>query len=260
MSEASSSVSGVLPRAHKILTAIAAAGQRGVRLKDLADRTGIARPTVHRMLQDLSDIGFVSQRDDRQYTLGPELFWLGLAAPYSQPWLPAVRALADDLARLTRDTVYVSMREAGGVRYLARAEGDYPLQSRVVSVGDLKPFTSSYSGLALLAGLAPETQEAALQHIVVDAAAGDFEPERLEKLMREALHQVHSQGWCTGPGLVMPGLSGIAAPVPHAHGPACVAVSISAAEFRLTPERAAELAPALLEAARAMGAVIAASE
>lgn len=256
-----SKVSGVLPRAHTILKTIAAAGPAGIRLKDLTERTALARPTVHRMLQDLAEIGLVSQREDKQYALGPELFWLGLAAPSALPWLPAVRSIAADLARRTQDTVYVTMREAGGVRYLVRVEGDYPLQSRVVSVGELKPFTSSYSGLALLAGLSRETQESALQHIIVDPSEKQGpDLDTLEAMMREALRQVHTQGWCTGPGLVMPGLSGLAAPVPHPMGPPIVAISISAAEFRLTPERAAELAPALLATARAAGAAIAAGD
>lgn len=256
MVEDQQSVSGVLPRASLILTVIAGAGHLGMRLKDLAERTGISRPTVHRMLQDLAEIGFVTQLPTRQYTLGRELFLLGLAAPYAFPELPAMRGIADELARRTGDTVYVSVREPAGVRYLLRAEGDYPLQSRVVSPGELKPFTASYSGLALLATMPPEMQESALAHPVTDAEGGDSE--RLREQMREALEQVRERGWCTGVGLVMPGLSGIAAPVPNPRGLPVAAVSVSAAESRLTPERAVELAPALLEAARGIGAVLAA--
>jgi DNA-binding IclR family transcriptional regulator len=76
--------------------------------------------------------------------------------------------------------------------------------------------------------------------------------------MREALEQVRERGWCTGAGLVMPGLSGIAAPVPNPDGLPVAALSVSAADSRLTPERALELAPSLLEAARRVGAVLAA--
>lgn len=250
------SVSGVLPRAHLILTTIASAGHRGLRLKDIAEKVGIARPTVHRMLQDLAGIEYVTQLADRRYALGSALFWLGLAAPFTFPSLPTVTALADSLARKTGDTVYVSMRVPDGVRYLLRAEGDYPLQSRVVSPGDQKPFTASYSGLALLSTLPSEMQEAALRHIVTDEADEHTDAQTLEGKMREALAQVQTQGWCTGSGLVMPGLSGIAAPVPNSHGIPFAAVSVSAAEMRLTPERAEALAPELLKTVAAMSEAI----
>lgn len=258
------SVSGVLPRAHLLLTTIALTGERGVRLKDLSDRTGIARPTVHRMLQDLAEIGFVSQLASRRYTLGRELYWLGLAAPQTLPSLPAVQTIASDLAEKTRDTVYVSMREAAGVRYLIRAEGDYPLQSRVVTPGDLKPFTASYSGLTLLAGLSAEIRESALSHALLDPLAGDEGPRggpELEAQLRDAVAQVIQRGWCTGPGLVMPGLSGLAVPVPNHRGmPPLLAISVSAPDTRLTPERAEQLAPLLLAAAEEIAQAIAASE
>lgn len=252
-------VSGVLPRAHILLRLIAHAGPEGLRLKDIAEQAGIARPTVHRMLQDLSAIGFVDQLSNRKYTLGSELFWLGQAAPLPFEGLPSIKAIVNRLALSTRDTVYVSVREATGVRYLLRLEGDYPLQTRVVTPGDLKPFTSSYSGLALLAHLPNATQEAALSHITLDTSLVDDDPwseaER-EQHMREALEQTRSMGWCSGAGLVMPGLSGIAATVPSKLGPPVAAISVSAAESRLTFQRALDLAPEVLATAAEIGAII----
>lgn len=260
----SGSISGVLPRAYRLLTTIALTGERGVRLKDLSDRTGIARPTVHRLLQDLAEIGFVSQLVNRRYTLGRELYWLGFAAPQTLPSLPAVQTIASRLAEKTSDTVYVSMREATGVRYLIRAEGDYPLQSRVVTPGQLKPFTASYSGLALLAGLSPEIRESALSHALLDPLVGEEELRggvELEAQLRDAVAQVIRQGWCTGPGLVMPGLSGLAVPVPNQRGiPPLLAVSVSAPDTRLTPERAEKLVPLVTAAAREIAQVITVSE
>lgn len=250
------SITGVLPRVHALLTAIAASKGTGGRLKDLAETTGIARPTVHRLLQDLAGVGYVIQLPDRRYCLGPALFWLGLAAPSALPGLPAVRAIAQSLATAVGDTVYVSMREADGVRYVLRTEGDYPIRSHVVSVGETKPFTASYSGLALLATLPAEVQESTLRHIVVDAPEAWASEASLEGAMRDAIAQVLSRGWCTGTGLVMPGLAGLAAPVPNPHGLPIAAVSISAVDSRLPPERAEQLAPELLAAARRIGDVV----
>jgi DNA-binding IclR family transcriptional regulator len=248
--------SGVLPRAHVILKAVASAGYHGVRLKDLADRTAISRPTVHRMLHDLGSIGFVAQLSNRRYVLGRELYWLGLAVPFAMPELPEIRAVADELARRTGDTVYVAAREAGGARYLLRAEGDYPLQSRTVSPGEVKPFTASYSGLALLAGLPPEVQEDAFARAGADSAQHPSDSILVDAQLRTAIAHVGEAGWCTGSDLMMPGLSGMAAPVPTGSDASPVlAVSISAADARLTPDRTLELAPLLLGATERIRAI-----
>lgn len=258
-SDAVDAVSGVLPRAHVLLRLIANSGPNGLRLKDAAEQAGIARPTVHRMLQDLASIGLVQQMSNRKYILGSEMYWLGQAAPLPFARLPALQAIAQQFAEFTGDTVYVSVREPAGVRYLLRLEGDYPLQARVVTPGELKPFTSSYSGLALLAHLPEETQEAALSHIVLDPPQFEentWSDSDREQHLRNALEQTRTFGWCAGEELVMPGLSGIAAPVPSKLGTPVAAVSISAAAPRLTAKRALEVAPKLLEVAAQLSTVI----
>lgn len=247
---------GVISRADAVLRAIAASGETGARLKELAERTGIARPSVHRILQELTGVGWVTQRDDRRYALGEGLGLLGLAAPIGLPGLPAVRAVAQALADAVGDTVYVAVREPQGVRYVLRAEGDFPIRSHVVSVGQTKAFTMSYSGLALLATLPEEVREAALSNIVVEAPPGWASTVELADAMHDAVRQVRLRGWCTGSGLVMPGISGIAAPVPHPDATPIAAVSISAIESRLPEARAEAIAPALLQAARRIGRII----
>lgn len=247
---------GVLPRVSAVLHAIAHAGEQGVRLVDLAAQTGIARPTVHRLLQDLVAVGFVAQLHDRRYGLGPELFWLGLDAPPALPNLPAVRALAQNLANVSGDTVYVGVRRPEGVRYVIRAEGGYPIRLHLVAVGETKAFTSSYSGLALLGTLPAEAREAALHDIVVDAPEPWGDEQFVENAIRSSIEQVRTRGWCVGPSLIMPGIAGIAAPVPNRDGTPVAAISISAVDTRLSASRAEELAPRLLATAARIGEIL----
>lgn len=253
-SDSAGAPTGVLPRVSTVLHAIAHAGERGARLIDLAEMTGIARPTVHRLLKDLTAVGFVSQLPDRRYCLGPELFWLSLDAPPVVPNLPAVRALAQNLANVSGDTVYVGVRRPEGIRYVVRAEGGFPVRLHLVSVGETKALTSSYSGLALLATLPAEAREAALRDIVIDAPTGDDEV--VEKAIRSSIDQVRTRGWCLAPSLIMPGIAGIAAPIPHRGAPPIAAISISALDTRLHPSRAEELAPRLLATAARIGEIL----
>lgn len=248
----------VVERVAKILKAISCQGPAGARLKDIAIDAGIARPTVHRILGELGVVSYVVQRPDKRYTLGPALFSLGLSAPNPIRDLAAIRRLAQALADHCGDVVYVALRKFDGVHYLLRAEGSYPIRTHLVSVNDSKPFTASYSGLALLASLGEDECRSAINKLALDAPSDWVEKNRrqLERQIREKITEVESQGYCAGKNIVMPGIAGMAAPIPSAMQPPYMTVSISAVEDRLHADRIKELAPRLLKTARDMAVFI----
>ena len=70
-----------IERALLLLREIAAHNRTGSRLLDLATRTSLQRPTVHRMLKCLAHEGMVQQDPDtHRYYLGSMAFELGLTA------------------------------------------------------------------------------------------------------------------------------------------------------------------------------------
>jgi DNA-binding IclR family transcriptional regulator len=246
----------VVARAAAVLEAVARTSADGARLVDLAQSTGIARPSVHRILQDLIEVGYISQGDDRHYRLGSGLFMLGLHAPTPGWDLTAIRPIAQRLAEISEDTVYVAVRQFDGVHYLLRTEGAYPIRAQLVDVGDTKPYTSSYSGLALLATLGSGEQEKALDGRSFDVPEGWLGDTDIDSLLRSKLSDVAALGYCGGASVVMPGVAGMAAPILSRTQRPYMAISISAVEARLTPARMAELAPHLLEAAQDIALLI----
>lgn len=250
--------SQVVERVAQILAGISHGGSQGRRLKDLALETGIARPSVHRLLQELMQVGFVVQKADRTYALGPQLFTLGLSAPSPVRDLAGLRQLAQALADECGDVVYVALKQFDGVRYLIRAEGEFPIRTHTVVVGDVKPFSSSYSGLALLAHMSEEEQQVQINRLALDAPRewADEHRNALRRQMREKLQEVRQLGYCSGQNVVMPGVAGIAACIPSLTSAPYMTVSISAVEYRLDAARVAEIAPRLLRTASAMQAFI----
>lgn len=248
----------VVERVARVLAAVSSQGAAGAQLKQLALDTGIARPTVHRLLGELAAVGYVQQRPDRRWTLGPTLFSLGLSAPTPIRDLQAVRRIAQTLADDCGDVVYVALRRLDGVHYLLRCEGSYPIRTHLVAAGDTKPLTAGYAGLALLATLDEAEQRQHIQRMALDAPSDWVEHNRwsVERTIREKLAEVAARGWCAGPNVVMPGVAGMAAPVPSRARRPYMALSISAVEQRLHPERVAALAPCLMAAAHAIGAFI----
>ena len=242
----------VIDRVARVLMEISRQGASGARLKDIAISTEIARPTVHRMLNELLQVGFITQLADRRYALGPTLFSLGLSAPNPIHDLTAIKQIAQSLADYCGDVVYVALRKFDGVHYLLRVEGNYPIRTHVVSVNDSKPFTASYSGLALLNALSEAERREAINRLALDAPRDWVEKNRrqLERQIREKIAEVRTLGYCAGKNIVMPGIAGMAAPIPSATRSAYMTISISAIEERLSADRIKELAPRMLKAAR----------
>ncbi len=249
---------GAVDRVSRLLQEVACSGPGGARLKDLALGTGIARPSVHRLLRELMAVNLVRQASPRRYTLGSGVFMLGLCAPSPIQDMAAMKTLAQDLADRSGEVVYVALRRHDGVHYLLRHEGRDAIRSHLIPAGDVKPFTAGYAGLALLASMSEDQQRERIHHLAVDAPPEWVAPRRwqLQRTMRDKVIEVASQGYCTGHGVMMPGVGGIAAPVPSRHLAPYMAVSISAAEHRLTSERVAALVPQLMNTVRAMSLTI----
>src|SRR3712207_6393308 len=95
-------------------------------LRDLAARSGLTLPTVHRLLRSLTRLGLVSQDPiTHGYALGPEL--VRMSESYLSR-LPVVQALAPYLFELrnsTKATVQVALLVGAQVVYVDRVDGEH---------------------------------------------------------------------------------------------------------------------------------------
>lgn len=230
----------VVERVAHLLTAVAQQGSQGARLVDLARTTGIARPSAHRLLHELIAVGYVRQVPSRRYALGSALFSLGLSAPHPIRSLRGIESVARDLSDSTGDTVYVSMRQVDGVHYLVRTSGRFPIRAYAADVGETVPFLNTYSGIVLLAGLGPAAEAQALRRWEADQSPqwGPVDPQRHLAQLTGALHQARTAGYVYGTDFFVPTIAGVAVPVPARSGAPLLAVSVSAVNSRLPPERA----------------------
>ena len=96
-------------------------------LTDLAERSGLSLPTVHRLLRSLAVSGLVEQDPaSLRYGLGPEL--VRLSERYLAR-LPVCRAIAPYLVELrngTKATVLAAVFARGWVVYVDRIDGEDP--------------------------------------------------------------------------------------------------------------------------------------
>src|SRR3989440_6650267 len=138
-----------IDRATVILRALAS-GPRRLGVSELADRLGLARPTVHGLLQTLHAHGFVEQdRHSDKYQLGPGLLQLG----YSYLDLNELRArsitYADRLAAKAGEAVRVGVMHGASVvvvHHVFRPDAAFG----VLEVGLQLPLHASALGKAVL--------------------------------------------------------------------------------------------------------------
>ena len=125
-----------IDRAVALLSLVGGAGVDGARLTDLVAASGLAKPTVRRILLALVRAGLVDQDEEtRRYQVGPELYVLGRLASARF----GIHALArDTLARLSgvsEDTSFLSVPRDTLAVCLQREEGSFPIRTHALKVG-----------------------------------------------------------------------------------------------------------------------------
>ncbi|ADZ90913.1 IclR family transcriptional regulator [Marinomonas mediterranea] len=233
--------------------------RKGVRLKTLVLESGIAHASVHRILSDLKEVGFVQQLPDKSYQLGPALFTLGLSAPSPIHDMDKLKEYAQELADDCGDLVYVSLKQLNGVRYIIACKGDSPILPNTIQQGDYKPFTASYSGIVLLSYLDEEQQRSWIHKPQLDAPLEWVDEHRfsLQRNIPKMIKEMKDKQYIYAQDLVLPGVSGISTVIPSKNSKLpYMTVSISATSDRLNKETAMKLVPKLLNTAKKMSTLI----
>src|SRR4051812_32358784 len=163
MSEREHSDTQSIDRAVALLSLVGGAGAEGARFSELVAASGLAKPTVRRILLALVRAGLVDQDEEtRRYQVGPELYVLGRLASTRF----GIHALArDGLARISgisEDTSFVSVPRDTLSVCLRREEGSFPIRTHALKAGDRHPLGCGAGSLAILAALPDEEVERVL--------------------------------------------------------------------------------------------------
>ncbi|MEU6441632.1 IclR family transcriptional regulator [Streptomyces sp. NPDC047046] len=215
-------------------------GVESYRLSELAQLTGLPKPTVHRLAADLVRLGWL-ERSGVRYRLGAKLFELGSRVPRRRDLREAALPFLQDLFEATRETVHLGVREGREVVYLERIHGHDALRlpSRI---GGSLPLSCTAVGKALLAFSGTELTDEVLAGPLPSLTAHSLtDPARL----RAALEKTQVAGLAYEEEEAAEGVSCIAAPV-FADGAAVAALSVAVPRERFS---AARLAPAVRTAA-----------
>jgi DNA-binding IclR family transcriptional regulator len=236
-----------IERALILMREIAAHNRTGSRLLDLASRTGLQRPTVHRMLKCLTLENMVQQDpDSHRYYLGPMVFELGLTAAPRFNLREICHPSMNRIAEATGDTVFLTQRSGLDSVCVDRQEGTFPIKTFTLEIGMRRPLGVGTGSLAILSALSDEE----VRHVV--ASNGPRLPE-YGLTPTSLLAQVKSAQKLGYAVREMPTLAGVRS-IGHAlhnqSGIAFAALSVSAISSRMNEKRVGELAAMLKNESR----------
>jgi DNA-binding IclR family transcriptional regulator len=235
-----------IDRAAAILK-ILASGPRRLGVSELADRLGLARPTVHGLLQTLQAHGFVEQDTySDKYQLGPGLLQLG----YSYLDLNELRARsighADHLASRTHAAVRVGVMHGSSVvvvHHVFRPDAAFG----VLEVGLQLPLHASALGKAVLAFAPAQVVEDLLAEPLQRLTKQTLNADQL----RRELVVTRDSGIATERDEAVLGESSAAAPIFDHGGQAVGAIGVVDSTDRIFPRGLARgVAASVGEAAR----------
>ena len=233
-------------RAVQILRELAATGPR-LGVTELADRLGVAKPTVHALLRTLEAEGLVVQdRDSSKYQLGPDLVQLGNAYLDTQELRTRSLTWADQLATRANEAVWVTVLTGAHVlvvHHAFRPEGAV----QILEVGATIPWSTCALGKAIVAHLPLADQERLLggrPAVLTGASVTDA------AVLARQLEDVRGTGYAIEDQESAIGDAGIASPVFDRSGEVVGALGLVGPVERLLAESARqELAVAVLDEA-----------
>lgn len=236
-----------IERALRILRELAARGEFGWRLSDLAARCEVDKGTVHRVLSCLVRERFVQQRGtDKHYFPGPMLYELSLSLPGYAAFQHACEQRLAKFAIQTESIAWLMLR-SGSEFVCAVRQGDLELRGLMVHVGTRRPLFSSVGGVAILQTLPSLEADRILQENVLQETAqrGDGRLDVLNRMRERSL--LH--GFGVNLGDVAPGVHAFAVPVCSSNGSAIAAVCLTGLPDHLGEARLPEIRQALFEVA-----------
>ena len=216
----------------------------GASLQRLAQETGLAKSTVHRLLASLVSLGYAAQEPETgRYRLTLKMFELSSGIVNSMEIMDVAKAHLERLSQRTGEAVHLVIRDARDIVYIYKTEsGPMRMSSRV---GLRSPLYCTGVGKAILATLPPEEVEDVWNHSSLKKLTSRTVVDLTE--MQDQLAEVRANGYAIDDEENEMGVRCVAVAIPGPDGRAESAFSISGLAPYMTPERIRRVAALALD-------------
>jgi len=216
------------------------------RLAEIADRSGLNRPSVHRILQILVEGNYARATGDGFYAAGLAMRALGGGQDAGGDIAADAETILDDLQRATGYTVHFAVRAGDAAVYLAKVEGDKPYQM-ASRVGMQIMLHCTSIGKAILSALPAAEVDGVLERTAEMQQLSKKVPDPVQ--LHSELAQIAERGYSIDDEENEPNVRCVGAPVRDASGAVIGGISISGIAMMLDHATLDELGPKVQAAA-----------
>lgn len=238
----------VLDRSLKLLELVARGD--GAVLTDLADQSGMAPSTVHRLLTSLAQHGMVAHDPETGvWTIGIKAFEIGTAYLRFRKLGTISRPFLKGLMENSGETANIAIEDQGDVVFISQVESHAPMRA-FFRPGRRGPIHASGIGKAILSTWEDGRIEAALAGKSLQRFT-DKTRDSLPLLLSD-IADIRGRGWSIDDEEHTLGMRCVAAPIFDEYGEAVAGISVSGPAVRLPDDRIAALGPVVRAAAEAL--------
>lgn len=211
-----------IARGLDVLTAFSP-GHPVMTLSDIATKTGLARPTVRRILVTLEALGHIRSVSGG-FMLTPHVLEIGLTYVQSMGLWDVARPHLERLVGRTHESSSLAQLDGSDIIYVARVAVP-KIIALAVQIGTRFPAPPTSLGKVLLADLDP----AELEQVLAQPGRSGITPRRSfdrEELDR-VLHDVRAKGWAHTDEQLAGGIRSVAAPLRDGSGRVVAAMNVT---------------------------------
>ncbi|CEJ14094.1 Pca regulon regulatory protein [bacterium YEK0313] len=216
--------------------------------QELAERTGLPKPTVSRITHTLTQLGYLNYNQRlSQYELGGATLSLGYAALSNLDVRRIARPFMQELANSTNMTAALGLRDKLMILNVEAAMSQALIGLRLYA-GSRVPLATTAMGRAYLAVIGEAERETLLDEI--RDRHGDEWP-GMRRAIDRAIRDMEENGFCLSIGDWQKDINGAGAAIPLPDGLGIYAIGIAGPAYLASPDYvSAEAGPQLADAAR----------
>lgn len=222
-------------------------------LQGMVEETGMPKPTLHRMLQQLESSGMLQREaDGRHYSRGVRLRRLAENLLLNDTVRGARHGILTSLVEEIGESCNITALSGGEILYLDRVETPAPLRF-YLHPGSRVPVHCSASGKLFLAQMAPAQR----RRLLADTPLKQFTRNTLvdHQALEQEIEIVKQQGYAFDDEEFLPGLLCIAVLASNPSGVSNIGVAMQAPIMRVNREQALSYLPALRRAADSIAVI-----
>lgn len=207
----------------------------GIQISRLAEKTGLSKSTIHRLLSTLLNMKYVTQDPKTEkYGLGYQVMYLSRNMTANSGLISSARPILESLCEDINETIHLCVEDNAEVVYIDKIESSQTI--RMYSrIGSRNPMYCTGVGKILLSGMNEEEfKQATVSIDFVKRTAKTIDS--LEELQKE-IERVKKQQYALDNIENEEGIRCIAAPICDFSGKIVASFSVSGPVHRITMER-----------------------